>query len=143
MSGGVLRTGDLATVDDDGFIYVVDRAEDFIKSWGYRIASTDVEAAAMELPGLVAAAAVGVPDERAGERVELAVVLRDGSELTERDVIAHCRRRLAKFMVPSRVHVLSALPANANGKVVKRTIRQQCIERAAREAQSSVEAVPS
>ena len=128
MPHGVLHTGDLATVDEDGFIYIRDRAEDFIKSWGHRVASGDVEAVAMELPGVVAAAAVGVPDERAGERVELVVVTRSGSELAAREVIRHCRRRLAPHMVPTRVHLVDALPVNANGKVVKRFVRELCID---------------
>lgn len=127
MSDGVLRTGDLGTVDADGFIYVVDRAEDFIKSWGYRIASTDVEAAAMELPGLIAAAAVGLPDERSGERVEMVVVTGPDQPPTTQDVIRHCRERLAAYMVPARVHIVDALPVNANGKVVKRSVRELCI----------------
>ncbi|WP_203137808.1 class I adenylate-forming enzyme family protein [Microbacterium sp. JZ31] len=126
MPGGELRTGDLATVDDDGFIYVVDRAEDFIKTWGHRVASQDVETVAMELPDLLAAAAVGVPCPLAGERIEILAVTRAGSELTARDVIAHCRVRLAKHMVPEAVHLVDALPLNANGKVVKSEVRALC-----------------
>jgi acyl-CoA synthetase (AMP-forming)/AMP-acid ligase II len=127
MPGGELRTGDLATVDDDGYIYVVDRAEDFIKTWGHRVASQDVESVAMELTDLLAAAAVGVPDAVAGERVELAVVRRPGSALVSEDVVAHCRARLAKHMVPEAVHLVDALPLNANGKVVKSEVRALCL----------------
>ncbi|WP_084516132.1 class I adenylate-forming enzyme family protein [Microbacterium luticocti] len=127
MGDGVLRTGDLATVDDDGYIYVVDRVEDFIKSWGHRVASTDVEAAAMELAEVVSAVAVGVPDELAGERIELVAVLRDGSQLDEQTVLAHCRRRLPRHMVPTRVRLVAELPLNANGKVLKRAVRELCL----------------
>ncbi len=123
MPGGELHTGDLATVDDDGYLYVVDRSEDFIKSWGFRIASQDVEAAAMEHPGLVQAAAIGVPDDAAGERVELVAVARAGVTLTADDVVAHCRRLLARHQVPETVHLVAELPLNANGKVLKRELR--------------------
>lgn len=131
MPGGELRTGDLATVDADGFIYVVDRAEDFIKTWGHRVASQDVEAAAMELPELLAVAAVGLPCPLAGERIEILAVVRPGSALVAQDVIAHCRRRLAKHMVPDAVHLVDALPLNANGKVVKSEVRALCLRLAA------------
>ncbi|TQL69988.1 acyl-CoA synthetase (AMP-forming)/AMP-acid ligase II [Nocardioides albertanoniae] len=128
MPGGMLRTGDLAEVDEDGFVYVVDRVEDFIKSWGHRIASQDVESAALYLPDVVAAAAVGIPDEAAGERVELVVVRRRGSDLRVGDVLAHCRGRLAKHMVPEVVRFVDELPLNANGKVVKRDVRAMCLK---------------
>lgn len=127
MPGGMLRTGDLAKVDEDGYIYVVDRVEDFIKSWGHRIASQDVESAALYLPDVVAAAAVGLPDPAAGERVELVVVRRRGSGLRGADVIAHCRERLSKHMVPEVVRFVDALPMNANGKVIKRDVRAMCL----------------
>lgn len=127
MPGGMLRTGDLAKVDEDGYIYVVDRVEDFIKSWGHRIASQDVESAVLYLPDVVAAAAVGLPDDAAGERVELVVVRRRGSTLRGADVIAHCRERLSKHMVPEVVRFVDALPLNANGKVIKRDVRAMCL----------------
>lgn len=127
---GRLRTGDLATVDDDGFIYVVDRLEDFIKPWGFRVASQDVEAVAMQLPGLVAAAAVGVPDEAAGERVELVVVKRPDADLDADQVLDHCRRTLATHMVPRQVHFRQQLPLNVNGKVAKGELREWCLAQA-------------
>lgn len=127
MRDGVLRTGDLATVDDEGYIYIVDRTEDFIKAWGHRVASTDVEAVAMELPELIAAAAVGLADPVAGERIELAVVGRGDAGIDAASIIAHFRRRLPRHMVPSRVHIVASLPLNANGKVLKRAIRDALV----------------
>lgn len=124
MPGGVLHTGDLATVDEEGYIYVVDRAEDFIKSWGYRVASQEVEEIAMEVTDLVAAAAVGVPDDAAGERIALMVVMRAGALATPADILAHCRSRLPKYSVPAEVHVAERLPTNANGKIVKSDVRR-------------------
>lgn len=124
MPDGVLHTGDLATIDDDGYIYVVDRAEDFIKSWGHRIASQDVEATVMELPDVVSVAAVGVPHPMAGEVVAVAVVRRTGADLDADVVTAHCRERAPKHMVPDLVHFVDQLPLNSSGKVVKRTVRE-------------------
>ena len=89
--GGLLRTGDLAMVDEDGYVYVVDRVADFIKSWGIRISSQEIEEVALGIPGILGAAAVGIPDEVAGEAVALFIVPSDG-ELTADDVLATLRR---------------------------------------------------
>jgi long-chain acyl-CoA synthetase len=131
FADGELRTGDLGTVDEDGYVYVVDRKEDFIKSWGYRVSSQEVEAAALHLDGLVSAAAVGVPDLEAGEAIHLFVTARPGAELTPDDVLAATRGALPKHMVPHVVHVLEALPLNANGKISKAALRE--LARAPRE----------
>lgn len=122
---GALRTGDMATVDDDGFIYIVDRVADFIKSWGFRISSQEVESAALRLPEVVAAAAIGVEDPSAGERVELFAVVRPGSGLTAADILAECRRTLPRHKLPEHVHLLDSLPLNANGKVSKPALRER------------------
>jgi acyl-coenzyme A synthetase/AMP-(fatty) acid ligase len=122
---GALLTGDLATVDEDGFIYIVDRKDDFIKSWGYRVSSQEVESCALGLPDLVSAAAVGVPDLEAGEAIQLFVVLRPGSSIGEAEVLARCREGLAKHMVPKRVTVIDRMPLNANGKIVKGELRRR------------------
>lgn len=118
-----LHTGDLATVDDDGFIYVVDRKSDFIKTWGYRVSSHEVEAAALELVDLVSAAAIGAPDPEAGEAVVLFASTRPDAEVTEAEVVDHLRRRLAKHMVPERVVLMDSLPVNSSGKVAKGRLR--------------------
>jgi acyl-CoA synthetase (AMP-forming)/AMP-acid ligase II len=131
MPRGELRTGDLAFADQDGYLFIVDRQEDFIKSWGFRIASQEVESVAMQIGDLIAAAAVGVPDDAAGERLELVVVRRPTSALTADVVLRHCREHLAKHMVPTKVHFASLLPLNANGKVSKTAVRQICLSRGA------------
>ncbi|HEY6793299.1 MAG TPA: AMP-binding protein [Kineosporiaceae bacterium] len=118
-----LRTGDLAVVDDDGFISVVDRRDDFIKSWGHRISSQEVEAGALRLPEIVAAAAVGVPDPAAGEAVTLFVTVRAGAALTGEQILAFCGRTLPRHMVPKAVVILDGLPLTASGKVAKAELR--------------------
>lgn len=114
-----LRTGDLATVDEDGDIFVVERRDDFIKSWGNRVSSQEIEACALRVDRLVSAAAIGVPDIEAGEAITLFVVARPGTVVTPDEVFAVCREHLAKHMVPRTVRVVDALPLNANGKVAK------------------------
>lgn len=126
---GELKTGDLATIDEDGFIYVVDRKADFIKTYGYRVSSQQVEAALIEIPELVAAAVIGEPDIVRGEAIVAFVVLRDGAVLTEKDILAHCAKRLPHYMVPKEVFFVPALPVNAHGKVVKTELRKQVIQR--------------
>lgn len=127
MPAGELHTGDLAYADDDGFLFIVDRQEDFIKSWGFRIASQDVESVVIQMSDLIAAAVVGVPDAAAGERVELLAVRRPGAMLTEEEILRHCRAHLAKHMVPARVHFATHLPLNDNGKVNKAAVREYCL----------------
>ena len=119
-----LRTGDLATVDDDGYIFIVDRRDDFIKSWGYRVSSQEIEACALRVEQLVSVAAIGVPDNEAGEAVTLFVTVRPGTDVTAQDVLACCRKHLPKYMVPRSVVVLDTMPLNANGKIAKPKLRE-------------------
>jgi long-chain acyl-CoA synthetase len=119
-----LRTGDLATVDDDGYIFIVDRRDDFIKSWGHRFSSQEVEAAALRIEQLVSAAVIGVPDDEAGEAVTLFVSARPGSGITTDDVLAVCRQHLPRYMVPRSVLFLDALPLTATGKIAKPRLRE-------------------
>jgi long-chain acyl-CoA synthetase len=125
-----LRTGDLAVVDEDGDIFIVDRRDDFIKSWGHRISSQEVEAAALRLKQLVSAAVIGVPDDAAGEAIMLFVTTRPGAKVTPDEVLGVCRQHLPKHMVPQSVLVLDALPLNANGKVAKPRLREMVLARA-------------
>jgi len=119
-----LKTGDLATVDEDGFIYIVDRKADFIKSFGFRVSSQDVESCILELENVVSAAVIGEPDLVRGEAIRAFVVLRPHTPLTTEDIISHCRRRIARHMVPRDVTVVDSLPMNAHGKVVKSELKK-------------------
>ncbi len=121
---GALYTGDLATVDNDGYIYIVDRKSDFIKSYGHRISSYEIESCLLQIPELVSAAVVGLPDEQAGEQIAAFVVRKTGAALTEQDVLQHCRARLARHTVPAQVIFLPNLPLNAHGKVSKSELRK-------------------
>nr|WP_246297622.1 class I adenylate-forming enzyme family protein [Janibacter cremeus] len=118
-----LRTGDLAYADPDGFIHIVDRKADFIKSWGIRVSSQEIEDAVVAMPGVHAAAAVGRPDEAAGESIVLFYVAADDIEVTPEQVLAHCRSTLARHLVPHEVHPIPGLPLNPNGKIVKADLK--------------------
>ena len=121
---GWLHTGDLGRIDEQGYVYIVDRIADFIKSWGVRVSSQEIEEVALALPGVIAAAAVGVPDVVAGESIVLFVV---GEGLSDAALLESLRGRLTKHMVPSRVAIVDALPLNANGKPAKALLRAQAV----------------
>lgn len=120
---GGLRTGDLARADEDGFVYIVDRQADFIKSWGIRISSQEIEDVVVELPGVTAAAVVGRPDEAAGESIVLFYVSSAEAGVSAEQVLAHCRANLAKHLVPREVRGLPQLPLNQNGKILKAELK--------------------
>jgi long-chain acyl-CoA synthetase len=121
---GWLHTGDLARIDPDGLLYIVDRKKDMINRGGENVYCIEVENALAGAPGVGEAAAVGVPDEMMGEKVGAAIVPAAGAELDVAAVIAHCRASLADFKVPQYVAVLSEpLPRNPGGKVLKAQLR--------------------
>lgn len=120
---GMLKTGDLATVDEDGYIYIVDRKADFIKSHGFRVSSQQVESVILELKEVVATAVIGQPDLVRGEAIRAFVVLHEGAALTVEEIIAHCGRRMANYMVPRDVVFINKMPLNAHGKVIKNELR--------------------
>lgn len=122
---GSLHTGDMATVDEDGFIYIVDRKSDFIKSYGNRVSSQEVEACVLELKDIVSAAAIGMPDALRGEAIRIFAVRKAKSTLTEEDIIQHCMRRLARYMAPKDVVFVQSLPTNQHGKVIKSELRKE------------------
>ncbi len=122
---GALHTSDLATVDEDGYIFIVDRKGDFIKSYGHRVSSQEIESNVLEIQDIVSAAAIGVPDLVKGEAIHVFVTLRSGSTLSAQDVITYCKQKTVHHMVPSEVTVLKNLPINSNGKIVKSVLAQQ------------------
>ncbi len=124
---GAYRTGDLATVDEDGYIYIVDRKADFIKTYGYRVSSQQVEACILELEDVVSAAAIGEPDPLRGEAIVVFVTLRAGSPLTTEEIISHCRHKLARYMVPKIIEILDSLPLSPQGKVMKSELRKRSV----------------
>ncbi|MET0901666.1 MAG: AMP-binding protein [Acidimicrobiales bacterium] len=123
LRGGWLRTGDLAVVDPDGYLTIVDRAKDLIVSGGENIASVEVEQALELHPAVREAAVVGVPDDRWGEVPRAFVSLAAGAAATEADLIAWTRERLAAFKTPKSVVILDELPKVGTGKLDKESLR--------------------
>jgi acyl-CoA synthetase (AMP-forming)/AMP-acid ligase II len=121
---GTLYTGDLARVDEDGFIYVVDRAKDFLKCRGEKVSCRQIEEILLEFDELIEAAVIGVPDDVLGEAVKAFIVprLRDSSGLPER-MTSFCKSRLAPHHLPKQIVVLPALPKSSVGKVMKTALR--------------------
>jgi long-chain acyl-CoA synthetase len=119
---GFLRTGDIARVDERGYVFVVDRKKDMINVSGFNVYPNEIEEAAMSHPGVLEAGAVGVPDERTGEAVKLVVVRRDPA-LTKADLIAHCRQYLTGYKVPRQVEFREQLPHTNVGKILRRELR--------------------
>ena len=122
--GDWFHSGDLATVDDEGFIYVVDRMKDMIKSGGENVASREVEEMIYRLPQVSEVAVVGLPDPRWVEAVTAVIVRKDGQALSAEEVMAHCSAHMAGFKSPKRVIFTDALPKNPRGKLLKRELRQ-------------------
>jgi fatty-acyl-CoA synthase len=125
FSGGWFHSGDLGTIDPEGYITVVDRKKDIIKSGGENVASREVEEVLYGLTQISEAAVIGLPDARWVEAVTAIVVLRDGHSLSEQDVVSHCAARLAKFKVPKRIIFAAHLPKNPSGKLLKRELRER------------------
>lgn len=123
FGNGVLRTGDLARRDADGFLYFVDRAKDMIKRSGENVSAGEVERVAGDHPAIAECAVIGIPDPVYDEAVLLVAVLRPDTEATAEDVIAWCRERLASYKVPARVEFVLALPRTSVGKIRKTELR--------------------
>lgn len=122
---GWFRSGDVGVPDEDGFVTIVDRLKDMIISGGENIYPAEVEAAILDLPGVLGCAVFGVPDEKWGEVGRAAVTLADGVTLTEEELFAFLGERLAKYKIPTSLLVLDEIPRNATGKVRKDTLREQ------------------
>ena len=125
FAGGWFHSGDLATVDEEGYITVVDRKKDMIKSGGENVASREVEEKIFQLAGVSEVAVIGLPHPYWVEAVTAVVVVKGGHSLDEAAVLEHCRATLARFKVPRRVVFVDSLPKNPSGKLLKRELRGQ------------------
>ncbi len=124
LRGGWLHTGDLAEVDEYGFIYIVDRKNDMIITGGENVYPYEVEQVLYEHPAVLVAAVVGVKNDKWGEVVTAAVSLKQGAEATEEELISHCRQKIAGYKCPKRVVLMDAIPTSAIGKVLRRQVRE-------------------
>jgi long-chain acyl-CoA synthetase len=125
---GWFRTGDIARIDEDGFVFIVDRAKDMVLRGGENVYCSEVEAAIYEHADIAEAAVFGIPDDRLGEDVAAAVVLRPGASLDAATLQAFLAERIAKFKIPATIWFREEqLPRNANGKFLKRELRDALV----------------
>ena len=125
LRGGWLHSGDIGRMDEEGYIFIVDRVKDMINVSGFKVWPAEVEHYLYQIPEIKEVAVYGVPDELKGESVCAAVVLKDGAQLRPDDVIDWCKEKLAAYKTPARVDMVKELPKSATGKILKRMLRQQ------------------
>jgi len=125
LRGGWFRTGDMATVNEDGYLLVVDRKKDIIVSGGENISSLELEKAILAHPAVLEAGVIPVPDEKWGEVPKALVVLKPSAAATESELIEFCRSRLAHYKCPRSFEFVSSLPKTATGKILKKDLRKK------------------
>jgi acyl-CoA synthetase (AMP-forming)/AMP-acid ligase II len=124
LRGGWMHTGDGAYMDKDGFIFIVDRLKDMIKSGGENVFSAEVENALAQHPAVASCAVIGIPSDKWGEAVHAVVVAKAGSSPTGEQLIAHCRTLIAGYKCPLTIELRDALPLSGAGKILKTVLRQ-------------------
>ncbi|MCA9853586.1 MAG: AMP-binding protein, partial [Dehalococcoidia bacterium] len=133
LRGGWMHTGDLATVDEENYVYIVDRSKDMIISGGENVYTTEVENAIYEHPDVLEVAVIGIPDDRWGEAVLAVVVPRPETSPTEEAIVEHCRKLIAGYKCPKQVVFRSeALPKSGPGKILKAELRKPYWEKEAK-----------
>ncbi|WPP47771.1 long-chain-fatty-acid--CoA ligase FadD1 [Pseudomonas sp. AN-1] len=128
---GWLKTGDIAVIQADGYIRIVDRKKDMILVSGFNVYPNELEEVLASLPGVQMGAAIGVPDERSGEAIKLFVVRKPGAELSEEQVLAHMRANLTRYKVPHHVEFRDSLPTSNVGKILRRELREEELKKRA------------
>ncbi len=123
--GDWFKTGDVGLLDEDGFLYLTDRKKDMIISGGENIASSELERVIYQMPDVLEAAVIGLPDDKWGEVPVAVIVPKEGVTFDEDAFLSHCRKHLAGFKVPKRVLLRDSLPRNPSGKILKRVLRDE------------------
>ena len=124
IKDGWLHTGDMAAIDQEGYVNIVDRKKDMIITGGENVYSVEVENVLYKHPAVLEAAVIGVPDPKWGEAVKAVVVLKDGQHATEEEIIEFCKERIAHYKAPKCVTFVSELPKTGSGKVYKKALRE-------------------
>ncbi|MFK7691839.1 long-chain-fatty-acid--CoA ligase [Paenibacillus sp. HJGM_3] len=122
---GWLRTGDMASMDEEGYFYIVDRKKDMINAGGFKVFPREVEEVLFEHPSVLEAAVIGIPDEYRGESVKAYVVAKPGTTLTEEELDVYCRSKLAAYKVPRKYEFRETLPKSMVGKVLRRLLHEE------------------
>jgi len=128
IQDGWLNTGDIAMIDDDGFVYIVDRAKDMVLRGGENVFCSEVETAIYHHDAIAEACVFGIPDDRLGEDVAAVIVLREGHALSQAELAEFLSASLAKHKIPAKVWFREQpIPRNANGKFLKRELRKELV----------------
>ncbi|MBI4595090.1 MAG: AMP-binding protein, partial [Candidatus Tectomicrobia bacterium] len=122
---GWLHSGDMATMDSGGYIFIVDRKKDMIISGGINIYPREIEEVLYKHPAVYEAAVIGMPDEEWGEIVQAVIVLKEGQKATEEEIIQYCKDHLATYKKPKKVAFVPSLPKTPTGKILKRELREK------------------
>jgi fatty-acyl-CoA synthase len=125
IQNGWLHTGDMAVIDEEGYVTIVDRKRDMIITGGENVYSVEVENVLYSHPSILEAVVIGVPDEKWGEAVKAIVVLREGQGASEHEIIRFCKERMAGFKAPKAVGFVASLPKTGSGKISKTALREQ------------------
>jgi len=128
---GWLKTGDIAIIQDDGYMRIVDRKKDMILVSGFNVYPNELEDVLATLPGVLQCAAIGVPDERAGEAIKLFVVTRPGESLTKEQVMQHMHDNVTGYKRPKYVEFRESLPTTNVGKILRRELRDEELKKLA------------
>lgn len=131
---GWLRTGDIAVIQEDGYIRIVDRKKDMILVSGFNVYPNEIEDVLSSLPGVLQSAAIGIPDEKAGEAIKVFITKKPGENITKEDVIAHMRKNLTRYKVARQVEFRDDLPTTNVGKILRRELRDEELQKIAKQA---------
>lgn len=126
---GWLYTGDIARMDEEGYFYILDLKKDMIIAGGFNIYPKDIDQVLREHPKIAEAVAVGIPDRYRGQTVKAYVVLKPGQTASEEEILNFCRQNLAKYKVPTQVEFRPQLPKTTSGKILRRILRQEALEK--------------
>ena len=130
LKDGWLHTGDVGWLDEDGFLYIVDRIKDMIIASGYNIYPNEIDQVLFGHPKILEACVVGVPHEYRGETVKAFIVVKQGAVLTEQEVLEYCNANLAKYKIPKIIEFIDELPKSAVGKILRKELRRMELEKA-------------
>jgi long-chain acyl-CoA synthetase len=129
LKDGWMYTGDIATMDEDGYFYIVDRKKDMIISGGYNVYPRDIDEVYYEHPKVQEACSIGIPDPKRGENVKLFVVLKEGETATQEEMIEYGKTRLAAYKLPVEVEFRKELPKTNVGKILRKQLRAEELEK--------------
>lgn len=125
LTDGWLHTGDIGQMDEDGYIYIVDRKKDMIIAGGFNIYPREVDEVLYQHPKVAEGVTVGIPDAYRGETVKVFIVLKPSEKATDKDIIDFCKQKLAAYKVPKIVEFRNSIPKSAVGKILRKTLRDE------------------